>query len=183
MLMAAEILQHAFTAAHRELHAETNPGRTTLLSSTTAVEALASALGSVVKRAALFVRAAGEAQALPRPAAGTPELAAHCFAAAVPAVTDCLLEPAAAVLCSLLQDLQRTSAQVSSAGGNAAAAGSSSSNSGGSSSSSTQGFEQQPMQSIALLTVLLARSLVVLSDAQEAAAAAAGTTPAQLFAR
>jgi hypothetical protein len=148
------------------MHSEMNPEQVNLLSSSVAVEALAPALGSVVKRAAMFVRAAGVAQALPRPA-GTPELAAHCFAAAVPALADCLLETAGAELSSSVQDLQQQPTEVHA----------------GSSSGSSTGSIQQSMQSIALLTVLLARSLVVLSNAQEAAAAAADTTPAQLFAR
>jgi hypothetical protein len=125
--------------------------------------AAASALASVVKKAAACVTASGNAQrAAPMPAKPqdllqadeVAETAAQCFAAAVPR----LIERCFTVVCRV-------------ALGAAA------------SSSSDVQQQQQQQASIALLAVLLARTLVVLTDAMDAAAEAAGMTPAQLYAR
>jgi hypothetical protein len=172
VLAAAEVLGEAFSATAAACRNPAQDGAA-MLANPAAVEAFASALASLVKKAAVSIRSAGSMQSLPRPRAGTDELSNYCFAAAAPTFTCALLHNAADFLSSVAE------ANILCAAGSAPS--SSSSSSGGSSGSSSR--QQQHLPSLALLTVLLARSLAVLADALEAAAAVAETSPAQLFAR
>jgi hypothetical protein len=124
-----------------------------------------------MKRAANCMQSAGGLQSQPLPQTDSLALAAHCFVAAAPAISDILIEQAG------------TELQQLAAAGLARDAGNAASSSSSSTPSSAQSSQQQSMPSLALLTLLLARSLVVLADALEAAAAAAGSTTAQLLAR
>jgi hypothetical protein len=169
VIVAAEVLGHAFSTA---AGASDDPDQDNVLANPAAVEALAqmaSALVSVVKKAVVCIKAAGSMQNQPRPSAGSYELGEYCFAAAAPAFTSILLQPAAAFVSRLAKG------DIAGDAGNATSS---------SSAPSTQRQQQQQhMPSLALLAVLLARSLVVLADALEAAAEAAGSTAPQLFAR
>jgi hypothetical protein len=124
--------------------------------------AVASALLSLMKRAAGCIQAAGQAQGQAgQPAAGKVEAAARCFPAAVPTIMQ-------SCMAKLADSLAATAAACASSGGD-----------GGGSTAK----QHQVRAGAALLAVLLARSLVMLADAQEAAAVAAGSSTAQLFAR
>jgi hypothetical protein len=149
-----------------------------LLSNCDTVATVASALASLVKRAAACLKAAGAAQAAAGapPAANTPELASYCFPAIVPILHNLTAD---IVDVKLPDDGPESSASTAAA---AAAAGGALHPSSNSSSSSTDEL-QQCRARLMLLAVLVARSLVVLADAMEAAAAAAGMTAPQLFAR
>jgi hypothetical protein len=180
VFLAAQTLQHVLAAACDASEELTSVG---LLRDPAAVEALASALVSVVKKAAKCIRAAGNAQAQPQPSYSIQELAAYCFTAAVPSISIILLESTGVILNKLaaaVKQVSETAVDDGSATSSSATSSSSGGSSGGSSSSSTQSLQQQQqMHSIVLLAVLLARSLVVLTDAMEAAAAAAGSTAAR----
>jgi hypothetical protein len=180
ILVAAHVLKHAggiLRSSSVELEA--------ILGNPDAVTAYASAFTSVVKRAAVNIKAAGSVQAeaqqqlmhSSQPATAAAG-AAQFFPAVVPDLTMTLLASMACNVSSVVAQLQLRH-QANAARFNTTSRGSSSSSSSGSSNAAAQ----QSMASAALLAVLLARSLVVLADAMEAAAAAAGMTPAQLFAR
>jgi hypothetical protein len=147
---------------------------------------LASALVSLLKRAAVFIKAAGalparstlpqlEAVDMAAPINHAEAVAARLFERA--AVFFPAAAPALAVLAGqFAHSVQQLVMSGSSSEGQQADGCSPEQTDGDSSSS-------QSRASAALLAVLLARSAVLLADAMDAAAAAAGITPAQLSAR
>jgi hypothetical protein len=146
-----------------------------LLSTPAAAAAAATALASVVKRAAGFIKAAGAVADEPVLTADSLQLAACCFPAVAPAILTTLGNLAGMCCAALAWDMQQQQQQQQHV---AAASGVEGGNSSSSSSRCSQSWA-----SAVLLAVLLARSAVVLADAMDAAAAAAGITPAQLLAR
>jgi hypothetical protein len=181
MLAAGKLLQQACSTQHLAA----------ALPDPAAVTALASALATVMKRAAVFIKAAdaagssntehgaagaavdaqSNAELLTMPAADRVGMAARCFPAAAPvlvgyacSIADCLQQAVQGWVGHLQQQAANKAESTATAGC--------------SSSSSSQS-----RASAALLAVLLARSAVVLADAMEAAAAAAGSTPAELLSR
>jgi hypothetical protein len=160
-----------------------------LLSAPTAAAAAATALASLVRRAAVFTKAAGAAHAavaheLP---AGRLQLAAYCF----PAVVTMLFRSLGELGCSMCKAAhtwgnhhqQTMIAQGSNGGSSSMISSNAAMPHAATTSNSSSSGSSQSWASAALLAVLLARSAVVLADAMDAAAAAAGITPAELFAR
>jgi hypothetical protein len=164
VLVAADMLVVAIAAACDD----TRPDCVAILANPSAVEALVSALASLMKRAANCIRLAGSSQSQPPPQAGTEEHAAYWFAAAAHHISGSMLEPPSHFLHKLAK---------------AIATGDASSSADSSRAVSSLQSRQQHTPSLMLLAVLLARSLVVLADAMQEGAAVAGSTPAQLFAR
>jgi hypothetical protein len=167
MLAAARLVGFAFLA-----HETLSPSDLTWFGTpgqTAVVKALASALASVTKRAAMFARQAGAMHAQQQqqqPAAGSEALSAFCFPAALKAVRhDMLGEAVLGVKLAAREYVGEMYRPLDSSGA----------------ASSSSLLKQR--SSVVLLAVLAVRSLLALADAMEAAAAAAGMTAAQLYAR